>query len=138
VAGLFLEGHHMKTIIRFLAAALLCTAAQPAFAASKLYISEYNALGVTSTAGAVAQVAQEPAITDQAPVDYSGGVASSATFNANTNLVRVLCTSTCSIKIVTSGNATTSNKPLGAGAPEYFAVPQTGTYKISVIANTDF
>jgi hypothetical protein len=111
-------------------------AASPALAASKLYISEYTNVGVSN--GVVAQVASEPATTDQTPVDYSGGVASSAAFNAATNVVRVLCTSTCSIKFGTSPTATTSNKPLAAGAPEYFSVPVNQSFKISVIINTDF
>jgi len=121
---------------KFLAAAAFVLVASPAFAASKMYISEYSNVGISN--GTVAQVASEPAVTDQTPVDYSGGVASSATFNSSTNLVRVLCTSTCSIKFVKSGNAATTNKPLAAGAPEYFTVPPNQSYLISVIANTDF
>lgn len=121
---------------KFLAAALFVLASSPALAASKMYISEYTNTGLAI--GQLVQVASEPAITDQTPVDYSGGVASSAAFNAATNIVRVLCTSTCSIKFGTSPTATTSNKPLAAGNPEYFAVPVGQSFKISVISNTDF
>lgn len=118
------------------ACGFLLFAASPAFAASKMYISEYTNTGIA--VGQLVQVASEPAITDQPAVDYSGGVASSAAFNAATNIVRVLCTSTCSIKFGTSPVATTTNKPLAAGAPEYFSVPVGQSFKISVIANTDF
>jgi hypothetical protein len=121
---------------KLFAAALFVLASSPAFAASKMYISEYSNTGLA--VGQLVQVASEPAITDQTPVDYSGGAASSAVFNASTNIVRVLCTSTCSIKFGTSPTATTSNKPLAAGTPEYFAVPIGQSFKISVIANTDF
>lgn len=121
---------------KLLAAALFVLSASPAFAASKMYISEYSNAGLAI--GQIVQVASEPAITDQTPVDYSGGVASSAAFNAATNIVRVLCTSTCSIKFGTSPTAATTNKPLAAGSPEYFAVPVGQSFKISVISNTDF
>jgi len=121
---------------KFLAAAAFVLVASPAFAASKMYISEYSNAGLAI--GQIVQVASEPAITDQSAVDYSGGVASSATFNAATNIVRVLCTSTCSIKFGTNPTATTTNKPLAAGSPEYFAVPIGQSFKISVISNTDF
>lgn len=118
------------------AAAFVLFASSPALAASKLYISEYSNTGLA--VGQLVQVASEPSGTDQTPVDYSGGVASSAAFSAATNIVRVLCTSTCSIKFGTSPTAAATNKPLAAGAPEYFAVPINQSFKISVIANTDF
>jgi hypothetical protein len=121
---------------KILAAAFLMLASSPAFAASKMYISEYTNTGLAI--GQLVQVAGEPAITDQTPVDYSGGVASSAAFNAATNIVRVLCTSTCSIKFGTDPTATASNKPLAAGNPEYFSVPVGQGFKISVITNADF
>ena len=118
-----------------LAAAAFVLTAAPAFAASHLYISEYTNLGVAT--GQIAQVASEPS-TDQSVVDYTAGVAASAAFQTSTNYVRVLCTSTCSIKFVKSGNATTANKPQAAGVPEYYAVPPNQNYSISVISNPDF
>lgn len=121
---------------KLLATAAFVLLASPAFAASKLYISEYTNIGVAN--GTIAQIAGEPAVTDQTPVDYSGGVAQSAAVQASTSMVRVLCTSTCSIKFGTNPTATANNKPLAAGVPEYFSVPPGQSYKISVITNTDF
>lgn len=105
--------------------------------ASLLYISEYiypmgTRLPGQSGSIQVVQIAQEPS-TDQSPVDFSGGAASSATFAATTTMVRLWCDVQCSIKIGTSPTATNANKPLSAGAAEYFAVPAGA--KVSVIAN---
>ena len=100
--------------------------------AAKLYISEYTNIGIAT--GQIAQVAYEPS-TDQSPVDYSGGVASSSAFAAGTNYIRVICDTQCSIKFGTSPTAANTNKPLPALTPEYFAVPQGQSYKISVISN---
>lgn len=116
----------------FCAALLLALFASNAQAAN-LYISEYNALGVAS--GFIAQIANEPEVTTQ-KVDYSGGVAASAAFNANTAYVRVLCDTQCAVKFGAAGatpTATTASKLLPALTPEYFAVPATG--KVSVISN---
>lgn len=126
-------------MIKHVAIAFVLFFPATAFAASKMYISEYATMGVVRTpGGSVAQIGAEPVVTDQAPVDYSGGVASSAAVNDNTSFVRVLCTATCSVKFGTNPTASASNKPLAAGAPEYFAVPVGKAFKISVIANSDF
>jgi hypothetical protein len=116
---------------KLIAAACFALLASNAYAA-KLYISEYNSL--TLTAGLIAQAAPE-ASTDQTPVDYSGGVASSAAFASATSYVRVICDTQCSIKFGTAPTATNANKVLPALTPEYFGVPQGSAYKISVIAN---
>lgn len=95
---------------------------------SKLYISEHATLAQNGTA----QVVIEPALAVQV-VDFSGGVASSAAFNAQTNIVRVHADATCSVRFDGSA-ATTSYPRMSAGQTEYFGV-QPGS-KLSVIANT--
>lgn len=118
-----------KTILAGLCFALIATQAQ----ASKLYISEYNTIG--NVIGTTAQIANEPVVVDQAPVDFSGGVASSATFNSQTVFVRIICDVQCSVKFGTNPTATNANKVLPALTPEYFGTVQNSGLKISVIAN---
>lgn len=123
-------------LTRFLAAACLCLLASPSFAASKLFISEYSTLASTNSGGSSAQIAAEPAITDQTPVDFSGGVASSAAFNAGTRYIRLMCDTRCAVKVrpaCAGTSASTSNKPLAADTPEYFGVQPLDC--ISVIAS---
>lgn len=87
--------------------------------ASKLYIREYRTI---STIGpTIAQIAPEPGA-DQAPVDFTGGTASSAAFAATTRVVRVWCDVSCSVLFGAAPTASNVNAPLGAGTPEYFAV----------------
>jgi hypothetical protein len=118
---------------RFIAAALLALFAfvMPAEAASRLFISEYNGIGITT--GVVAQIAVEPS-KDQV-VDFSGGVTSSAAVSNNASYVRLICDTQCSVQFGTAPTATTSTKLLSAGVPEYFSIPKGQAYKISVIAN---
>lgn len=99
--------------------------------AAKLYISEYAAIGTAR--GNVAQIAVEPVIVDQTPVDFTAGVTLSAVFNAATQYVRIMCDARCAVVFGAAPTATTSNKTLPADTPEYFAV-QAG-HRISVIAN---
>lgn len=115
---------------KLFAVACFALLGQPAFAA-KLYISEYSS--VTIASAIPAQVAFEPAVTDQTPVDYSGGVVSSAAFNNATAYIRVLCDTQCSVKFGATPTATTSSKLLPALTPEYFGV--VPGQKISVISN---
>jgi hypothetical protein len=119
-------------MLRPLMVAFLALFATQATAASKLYISEYAAVGVAQ--GTVAQVAAEPILANQL-VDFSGGVASSAAFNAATSYVRVVCDTQCAVLFGTAPTALTSSKLLPALLPEYFAVPKGSAYKISVIAS---
>jgi hypothetical protein len=99
---------------------------------SKLYITEYGSLVITACLPA--QIAPEPG-TDQAPIDFSGGVAQSAAFQNPTNYVRVISDVQCSIKFGTNPTAANTNKVLPALTPEYFGVPQGQSCKISVISN---
>lgn len=105
--------------------------------AAKLFIAEYGATGTaiyaSGGAGGVLEVAAEPSL-QQTPVDFSGGVASSAAFNAKTRFVRIICDAQCSVKFGASPQtATNANTPLAAMAPEYFGV--VGGQIVSVIAN---
>lgn len=95
---------------------------------AKLYISEYATLAQNGTA----QVVIEPALAVQV-VDFSGGVASSAAFNAQTNIVRLHTDSTCSVRFG-GGAATTSYPRMSAGQTEHSGVQPRST--VSVIANT--
>lgn len=119
---------------KLILAGLFALLASPSFAASKLFISEYSTLASTNSGGSSAQIAAEPANTDQAPVDFSGGAAASAAFSAQTRYVRLMCDTRCAVRISTAGTAATiSNKPLAADTPEYFGV-QPGD-KVNVIAS---
>jgi hypothetical protein len=117
----------MKTI-RILAALLFALLSVDAFAASKLFISEYGTISPNAP-----QAAVEPAVTDQAAVDFSAGAAQSAAFNTATRIVRLMCDTRCAVKFGSNPTATTANKPLAADAPEYFFV--TPGDKVSVIAS---
>jgi hypothetical protein len=118
-------------MLRLLAIGVFALLATAANAASKLYISEYAAVGAAQ--GTVAQVAAEPVLANQL-LDFSGGVTSSAAFNAATSYIRVVCDTQCAVLFGTAPTATTSSKMLPALLPEYFAVPKGQSYKISVIA----
>lgn len=105
--------------------------------ASKLYVSEY--VDFPQQAGTAIGVAAEPSV-DQV-VDYSGGVAASTAFAANTRFVRIHTDSICCIAFGTAPVATVNNKRMAAGATEYFAVPngalnQVTPFKVSAIATT--
>src|ERR1700730_3000318 len=115
---------------RFLAAAVFVLFATQAHAANRLDVSECNSLAVTN--GTIAQVAPEPC-TDQTPVDFSGGVASSAAFGSSTSYIWVMCDTQCSFKIGTNTTAATTNKRSPSLTSMYFVV-QRG-YKISVIGS---
>lgn len=94
---------------------------------SKLYISEYASVAQNGKA----QVVVEPPLAVQV-VDFSGGVASSAAFNAQTNIVRLNTDAVCSFRF--GGTATTSYPRMSVDQTEYFAVQPRST--VSVIANT--
>lgn len=98
---------------------------------TKLYISEYSSLA-DGFGGSLPQIVGEPAIAVQV-VDYSGGVASSAAFNARTRLIRIHTDAVCSVRFDGSA-ATTSYPRMAADQTEYFGVG--GGTTLSVIANT--
>ena len=91
----------------------------PAFGAT-CKISEYRNLGVGAD-GRTVPVAQEPARTEQT-VTYTTSTAS-ATFNAATRFIRVICDAKAHFKVSVSGTAATANSPyLAADSAEYFGV----------------
>lgn len=113
-----------------LAAALFVLSATAASAASRVWISEFGVLTATASGGSPGQMAALPAITIQSTLDISGGVQSSAAFNAQTKYIRIICETQCAIN--GGGTATTSSTLLPALSPEYFGVQPGAT--VSVIA----
>lgn len=81
--------------------------------ASRVCISEFSALGMQGSA----PIATLPSLRDQAVLDISGGVQSSAACGADTKYVRVLAEVRASVRV--GGTATTANMVLAAGVPEY-------------------
>lgn len=114
---------------KLILAGFLALLAGPSLAANA-YISEFAALGRTSSGTATAQIATLPVNADQ-KLDFSGGVQTSAAFNAKTFFIRVHCDAACSVN--GSGTATTSNMRIPADGVEYFAVQPGAT--ISVISS---
>ncbi len=98
--------------------------------ASRVTISEFGALG-TGSSGQLAQVAALPSLRDQAVLDISGGVQSSAAVGNDCKFVRIMSEVRASMRV--GGTATTANLVLAPNVPEYFGV-QSGAI-ISVIAN---
>ena len=92
------------------------------------YISEYKE--TRQVDGGNAQVGQEPSL-DQTPVTFSTE-AKSSVFAADTKLIRVQSDTDCHFRIGDSPIATTNNKPMTAGIPEYFGV--IAGQKLSIIA----
>jgi len=107
----------------------LALSVSTAHAADLLYISEYTAPGISR--GLVMQIPQEASL-DQVTGDFTSGQVQSNAFKKSTNIVRLICTVQCSVLFGTNPTATNTDKPLAAITPEYFAVPQGGTFKVSV------
>ena len=103
---------------------------------SKLYVTEYYSVASPQVGGLNAQVPSEPPLVEQTPIDYSGGHAESAAFNALTTLIRIHTDSICSVLIGTTPVATTGSARMVAGQTEYRSVPKGQNYKISVVGNT--
>ena len=105
-----------------------------------LYITEFVSQGVDLN-GRQLPVAAFPNTASQ-NVAVSASSASSATFQNNTQLVRLQSDTTCSVVIAspaagsTSLTATTTQMRMAAGVTEYFNVPGNSGYKIAVIGNT--
>lgn len=98
-----------------------------------LYITEFANVGFTG--GSATQVAAFPANAKQT-VAIAAGHAESSAFQANTQLIRLHTDAICSIDFGTAPVATTSMTRMAANQTEYFTVPMTGTYKVSVLSNT--
>ena len=97
---------------------------------SRVWISEFGVLAATNSGGVPAQIASLPSLVDQATLDISGGVQSSAAFSSATRYIRVFSEVQCAVKC--ASGATTSSLPVAALTPEYFGVQPGGI--ISVIA----
>lgn len=100
---------------------------------ASLYVAEFVSVGGTSNfnvAGALV-----PPIVEQ-KLAISASAAQGSLFNSNTRFIRVETDAICSIAFGTNPTATASNMRLAANQIEYFSVPPTGTYTISVITNT--
>lgn len=100
---------------------------------SLLYVTEYSGVGFTQVGGAYTAVPIEPPLAEY-KVDFSGGVASSTTFNTRTILVRLHSDAICSVSFGLTPTATTSMGRMAASQTEYHGVPQA-SFKVSVIAN---
>ena len=120
----------MRRLILAIAAFVLLTAS-PAFAASRVWIAEFTVLGATASGGVPGQIAALPARVLQSTLDISGGVQTSAAFNAETKFIRVICEVQCAVRGDGSA-ATTSAILMPALSAEYFGVQPGAT--ISVIA----
>jgi hypothetical protein len=98
--------------------------------ASRVTISEFATLGIAGS-GQLAQVAALPSLRDQAVLDISGGVQSSAAVGSDTKFIRIVSEVRASMRV--GGTASIANTVLVANVPEYFGVQ--GGAVISVIAN---
>lgn len=101
--------------------------------AAKCYVTEYVSLGQAPSSPA--QIAREPALLDQTPVDFSAGAAQSATFNPSTSIVRVWCDAQASVVFGSNPTATNTNAPTSAGFPEFHGVTPNSGLKLSVHSN---
>jgi len=104
-----------------------------------LYVTEYANIAVLQ-GGKTTQVPLEPPLVEQA-IAITASSTTTATFNAQTALVRVHTDVICGVKFGTAPVAIVSTGTLGsqrmvAGQTEYAAVPLGGAYKIAVIATT--
>lgn len=83
------------------------------------YITEFAELG--SDQRQRLPIGQMPPVAQQT-VSTSGTSAPSSAFNASTNFIRVVVTTTCYAEVATSPTATSSKMRLIADQPEYFGV----------------
>ena len=97
-----------------------------------LYISEFTSTSVDHGRGGSA--AYQPSSVDQT-IAIGGGSLASTAFLSTSRMVRLHCDIACSIKFGTNPTATTSTARMAANQTEYFQIPETGTYKVAVIAN---
>jgi hypothetical protein len=113
------------------AALLLALLPAQAFAASRVWISEYGVLTATNSGGVPGQIAPLPSLVIQSTLDISSTVQTSAAFGSQTRYVRIVCEVQCAVR-GDGSNATTSSVLLPALLPEYFGVAPGAT--VSVIA----
>lgn len=88
---------------------------------SKLYVSEYADIAYVPYSVPL-MIASEITPSHDQVVDFTIGVAASVAFQARTKFVRLWADEDCCVKFGRGPTATTSNKPVAAKTPEYFAV----------------
>lgn len=98
-----------------------------------LYLTEYAEVHIGG-AGRVGQIPTEPPLAEQ-KIDFSGGVAQSALFSAQTRLIRMHTDAPCSVLFGTNPTATILTGRLAGSQTEFRAVPVGGTFRVSVISN---
>ena len=99
-----------------------------AAATQRVWITEFAAVG--SAGGGALQIAKMPAVAKQ-QVDTTGGVQTSAAFNASTKFIRVICEVQCAVRADGTAAAVT-DLLIPAYTAEYFGVLPGST--LSVIA----
>jgi hypothetical protein len=97
-----------------------------------LWIAEYQSMA--NVPNSSAQMPVEPPLTTQ-KIAIGVAHAESALLQAGTRFVCVATDTACSIAYGTSPVATTTDRRRPAGLTEYAAVPEGGTFMLSVIAN---
>ena len=118
----------MRRIIYMSTVATLMFVSSAAAATQRVWITEFA--GVGAAGGGAIQIAKLPAVAKQ-QVDTTGGVQTSAAFNASTRFIRVICEVQCAVR--GDGTAATATDLLiPAYTAEYFGVVAGGT--LSVIA----
>ena len=97
-----------------------------AAATQRVWITEFASVG--SAGGGALQIAKMPAVAKQ-QVDTTGGVQTSAAFNASTKFIRVICEVQCAVRA--DGTAATATDLLiPAYTAEYFGVLPGGTLSV--------
>ena len=124
----------MKMTRRIIAALAVALCAGPAVAASTCNVKEYSDVGVSLNNSTI-QVALEPGVADQTPIDFSSGHAESLAFNVATRFIEVICNTQASYLIGATPVATNLNSWIPAGISKFMGIPKGKGYKISVVAN---
>lgn len=120
-------------LTRALAVLAAVLSATPAFAADTCSFREYQSLG--NAHGFVAQIAQEPGITDQNSADFTSSPWQSAAFNVATAYIVVICNVNTSYLVGTNPTAANTNLWFPASQPWVIGVPVGQSNKISFTHN---
>ena len=107
---------------------MMMCASSAAAATQRVWITEFAGIGAAG--GGAIQIAKLPAVAKQ-QVDTTGGVQTSAAFNASTRFIRVICEVQCAVRGDGTAAAAT-DLLIPAYTAEYFGVVAGGT--LSVIA----
>ena len=108
--------------------AIILSIPSAAAATQRVWITEFASVG--SAGGGALQIAKMPAVAKQ-QVDTTGGVQTSAAFNASTKFIRVICEVQCAVRADGTA-ATITDLLIPAYTAEYFGVLPGST--LSVIA----